>query len=387
MDPQHSAQDVVRCTLCKDAVGSMYCEFCHIHICDKCDGKHLSDKSKAHRVVSLTQFVSTLKYPKSQVIQTEEQGYTVPPAGAESSLPDRTVLEIPCLITDIATKGYRHLCNVSCLSDKEIWISGQDKTLKLFNLKGELIKSIETKSGNVPEDIAVAQSGKLVYTDYADGSINLVSDTHTQVGKKLLTEIQILIKLRGWRPRGLCSTSTGDLLVIMEKKEQTKVVRFSGSTVKQSIQWDDQGQPLYTSGNVKYLSENRNLDIYVADSRANAVVAVSAAGTLRFRYTGPPSTTRGLFPSDHTKVRFRYIEPPFTRGLFYPDHITTDSLGNILTSDGINSIHIIDQDGSFLRCFNNCSLWYPRGLSVDSRDNLFVAEYYTGHVKKIQCYK
>nr|XP_022305047.1 uncharacterized protein LOC111112040 [Crassostrea virginica]XP_022305048.1 uncharacterized protein LOC111112040 [Crassostrea virginica] len=293
-------------------------------------------------------------------IETEEQGYTVPSPGAESSPPARPLLDVPRPITDIPTTGYDSLYNVSCLSDEEIWTSGDNEIMKLYNMKGELLKSIQTKSGNNPQDIAVTRSGGLVYTDYWDSSINLLSGT----------QIQTLITLRGWRPWGLCSTSSGDLLVIMrsDDKKPTKVMRYSGSTEKQTIQRDDQGKPLYSStGYYKYLSENRNSDICVADCSARAVVVVSAAGKLRFRYTSPPSTPRESFR---------------------PYGITTDSQANILTSDNDNHrIHIIDQDGLLLRFLHNCGLQYPGGLCVDSRDNLFVAEMTTGKVKKLQYYK
>ncbi|XP_078340466.1 uncharacterized protein LOC144627378 [Crassostrea virginica] len=272
--------------------------------------------------------------------------------------PVGTLLDEPRILTDIQTE-YQYLRSVSCLSDSELWTRGYNNILRLYNLQGELLRSVQTKSGNRPWDIAVTRSGGLVYADDMDRSINLVSGT----------QIQTLITLRGWIPHCLCSTSSGDLLVNMtsDNYKQTKVVRYSGSTKKQTIQWDKQGNPLYSSGPfIKYFSENRNSDICVADYRARAVVVVSAAGEL-FGYTGPPSTLRESFR---------------------PYGITTDSQANILTSDWDNHcIHIIDQDGLFLRYIHNCGLQKPRGLCVDSRDNLFVAVVKTGKVLKLQHYK
>nr|XP_022304496.1 uncharacterized protein LOC111111678 [Crassostrea virginica] len=319
---------------------------------------------------SLSQLLITYPLIDEPTRTTEEHGSLKKTPDAVSSPPirplsDKLLSDSPRILNDIQTEfgGYGNgLYNVSCLSDEEIWTSGNNKIMKMYNLKGELLKSVQTKSGNWPHDIAVTRSGGLVYADYGDSSINLVSGT----------QIQTLFTLRGWRPQGLCSTFSGDLLVIMTSDDvkQTKVVRYSGSTQKQSIQWDDQGNPLYSSNyfnNTKYLSENRNLDICVADCVAGAVVVVSAAGKLRFRYTGPPST-----PGES----------------FRPYCITTDSQANILTSDrDKHRIHIIDQDGHFLLYIHSCGLQWPRGLCVDSQDNLFVAEVDTGKVKKIMYYK
>ena len=158
--------------------------------------------------------------------------------------------------------------------------------MKLYNLKGEVLKFVKTKSGNEPGDIhvAVIRRRGLVYADLKGSCINLVRGTQKQTGfkqlrKKSKTKILTLIILRGWIPCGLCSTSSGDLLVIARSDDdkETKVVRYSaGSKEKQSIQWDDQGKPLYSSYGIKYLSENKNLDICLADCGACAVVVVSA---------------------------------------------------------------------------------------------------------------
>ncbi|XP_062605498.1 uncharacterized protein LOC134267291 [Saccostrea cucullata] len=287
-------------------------------------------------------------------ITTEEHGYTMETPEAVSCPPVKPLLDKPELITTIDT-GYKYLNSVNCLSDEKIWTRGSDKIMKLYNIQGKLLKSIQTKSGNIPHDIAVTSSGDLVYTDENTRTVNIVKND----------QIQEVIRLQGWKPYYVCSTSSGDLLVTMYSDyKQSKVVRYSGSKEKQTIQFDSKGKPLYSFEDIKYINENRNLDICLADNRARAVVVVSHAGKLRFRYTGHPSPTKG----------------PFS-----PVGITTDSQSQILTADWDNKcIHILDQDGQFLRYIDNCDLQFPWGLCVDTRDNLFVAQFSSGIVKKIK---
>ena len=116
---------------------------------------------------------------------------------------------------------------MSCQRDSELWTCGDGKILRLYNLQDDLLRSFQTKSENTPWDIAVTRIGDLVNADYWDRSIELVRGT----------QIQTLITLRGWRPHSLCSTSSGDFLVTRASYDgkQKKAVRYSGSTVKQSI--------------------------------------------------------------------------------------------------------------------------------------------------------
>lgn len=125
-------------------------------------------------------------------------------------------LNEPRILTDIQTKGRvnNKLRCVSCLNDSEMWTCFQDKSITLYNLQGKL-KSVQTKSGNSPYDIAVTKRRDLLYSDNGNGSVTLVSDKNTT----------LLIKLSEWQPLGVCCTSSGDILVAMQctDNSQSKV--------------------------------------------------------------------------------------------------------------------------------------------------------------------
>lgn len=55
MDPRLSAQDVVRCDICKDNLVQNYCDFCHVKLCKLCIGEHISDEFDKHKIVPFQQ--------------------------------------------------------------------------------------------------------------------------------------------------------------------------------------------------------------------------------------------------------------------------------------------------------------------------------------------
>lgn len=119
------------------------------------------------------------------------------------------LLDEPRLLIDIRIhrkEQYGEFSGVSCLSNSELWTCRNDNTMRLYNLQGELLKKVKTKSGNVPFGISVTKNRDLLYTDPDDRSLNLVRNTR----------IKTLLKRQGWKPFGVCSTSSGDILVIME---------------------------------------------------------------------------------------------------------------------------------------------------------------------------
>lgn len=65
-----------------------------------------------------------------------------------------------------------------------------------------------------------------------------------------------------------------------------------------------------------------------------------------------------------------------TKGSFFPSGIATDSRSRVLTADSIQQrIHILDQDGQFLRYVEHKDLHFPRVLCMSKGGILFVTEW------------
>lgn len=75
---------------------------------------------------------------------TEEQDYSILAQGAEVSSPDRSLMDVPRVITDIKTE-YTTLYGVNCFNDAEIWTRGNDKTLQPSGGTRKLIPNLVRK--------------------------------------------------------------------------------------------------------------------------------------------------------------------------------------------------------------------------------------------------
>ncbi|XP_061187145.1 uncharacterized protein LOC133195310 [Saccostrea echinata] len=371
MNPQISAQDVMTCNLCKTTNIQMHCNVCLVSLCKACVGEHISvNESSDHKIVNLQRKKSAHPYSKYKLerkfsslsLMSDEHGHCIE---SEHNISEAVTFPVKQLLhkqkivikVNIQFKFLYGPYFLACLNDDKIWIGGADDKMYLFSIsQGKILKQIGTMSGKSPGGLVITKHGDLFYTDPIAKTINIVKEGKTDT-----------ITLQNWRPFGVCTTSSGDLLVSMhsEKDERLKVVRYSGSTEKQSIRVQERTSIYeYPVHNHYSISENRNLDICLVDINEKSVIVINKDGELRFVYNGHNPSPR---------------DNPFN-----PKGITTDSQGHILIADCDNDcVHIIDQKGTFLS-FIVCGLMSPFGLCIDANDNLFVSEMRLNQVKKIK---
>ncbi|XP_062569815.1 uncharacterized protein LOC134231865 [Saccostrea cucullata] len=277
-----------------------------------------------------------------------------------SFLSVKELLEEAKVIANIPT-NVKNLGRVACIGSDKAWISGQDKKVTCLDIHGAVQDTVTSTCDLFPDDITVTRQGELIYSDAYNRTVNIVRDGKTET---------LITTPRGWHPDGLCCTRSGDILVSMctTDKSHRKIVRYQGQRVTQEIDKDEHGDPIYQGGKYAvYVVENNNGDIVASDCNADTVVVVDRTGKVRFRYND---------------------KSPGRKESFCPGQIVTDSMGHIIVADQFNDcLHILDQNGQFLRCVDNCGLEDPYGLSVDSEGRLWVGLYHSGEVKVIQYMK
>ncbi|XP_078327170.1 uncharacterized protein LOC144623063 [Crassostrea virginica] len=266
----------------------------------------------------------------------------------------RKVLEAPSVSSVIDTgfpadKKYNNrLYDMAVTDDQKVWMGGESRELKLFDLQGHLHRIVTiTYTG-----IYICMYNKqVVYTDYYDNTVKKISDDDTVV---------TMFTTGDWSLRGITGSASGDLLVCLLKDDQSKVVRYSSTgTVLQEIQYDSQCQPLYQAA--WYIAENVNGDIIVTDGKKKIVIVVDRLGIFRYTYSGRNNDLDAC-------------------------SVATDSAGHVYVTDfNGNKIHMLDRDGRFLRyIIPEGGIKYPRAVCMIGDGEMIVGECLTGLAKRIK---
>lgn len=234
--------------------------------------------------------------------------------------------------------------DMAVTDDNKVWIGGNSRELKLFDLKG-----------NVLHTVSITGLGAYfcMYNKHLVNSavkaVKMVSDINTDV---------TMFSTNDWDPRGVTSTVSGDLLVCLSKDDLSKVVRYSSSgSMLQEIQYDS--QPLYKAAT--YITENVNGDIIVTDVKKRAVIAVDRLGILQYSYLGNNET-------------------------FLACSVAHDSLGHVIVIDyNDDKLHMPDREGQFLMyIIPEEEIEKRRGLGILDHGEMMVGECMSGIAKIIK---
>eukprot|EP00105_Crassostrea_gigas_P027580 XP_011448961.1 PREDICTED: uncharacterized protein LOC105343331 isoform X2 [Crassostrea gigas] len=258
-------------------------------------------------------------------------------------------------VREYTVPGVKNVWHISLGKPGRLWLNDRHGNLVQTDQNGNQLKRTLT-SGREEGYHTVTQDGDLIYKDLENKVINRITQNNTVI------EYQF-IKTKDWTPLSIYSSHiNGDILVGMIKGREAKVTKYNKTGEEiQNIKRDNKRKGLY--GVPHYITENINGDICTSDYKERAVVVVNKSGQHRFSYTGQ---------------RLRFL--PFS--------ICTDLLGHILVCDGIsNTVHLLDQDGQFLSLLltpEQHKIGCPRGMCVDTENNLYMGQYFT---KTVSVYK
>ena len=291
-------------------------------------------------------FVEKMQKKKISLLEKKNEFHTVS---------DRKMLEVPLVSHVIDTDfpanndNNNRLYDMAITDDKKVWIGGESNELKLFDLQGNLHRTVTI---TYPRGMYICMYKKqVVFSDPSNNTVKKVSDEGTVV---------TMFKTGDWIPSGITDSTSGDLLVCLRKDGQSKVIRYSSTgTVLQEIQYDSQCQPLYQDA--WYIAENINGNIIVTDYKKHMVIVVDRLGMFLYSYSGKDSS-------------------------FLPSVFATDSAGQIFVTDFTgDKIHMLDKDGHFISYIvPKEGIKCPSAVCMINDGDMMVGECNTGLAKRIK---
>uniref|UniRef100_K1QJY8 Uncharacterized protein n=1 Tax=Magallana gigas TaxID=29159 RepID=K1QJY8_MAGGI len=296
-----------------------YCNDCHQPMCEQCQAKHQkSPDTKNHEMVPYQQRKIQLPVEKCEDHPTKDvdmicEDCQVPDLVKEVNgyMSSTKLRNNPILFSLSNHRNIRPLAE-TIKPVPPVFTAGQCGKEDVTKLMDQLQKTEKNSYGSGFETVTL--EGDLIYAERFEQVISKITLDNTT------TE---LIKTGDWEPISVHSSRiNGDILVGMVKDGKAKVTRYDKTgTEIQNIQWDNEGQELYSKP--LYITENINSDICTSDFDKSAVVVVDKSGQHRFTYTDQGSE-------------------------FLPYGIDTDILGHILVCDfNSNKVHLLDQDGKY----------------------------------------
>lgn len=207
-----------------------------------------------------------------------------------------------------------------------------------------------------PDDISVTNQGELIYSDCNKRTINIIRTGQCKIEILITTPWDCI-------PSRMNCKRSGDILVSMFNGQKKKIIRYHGKKKLQVTENDEEEKPIFEDL-VLYLLENNNGDACASDMSAGVLVAIDMEGRVRFIYDG--SSVRKM-------------------DQFSPRNIVMDSLSQIIVTDYNNScLHILDQNGQFLKCLECHGLNKINALSLDKDGRLWAGLFESGKIKVIQ---
>ncbi|XP_048752278.1 uncharacterized protein LOC125663897 [Ostrea edulis] len=307
-----------------------------------------------------TEILSTTPFPESKDSSNDDKPDLVSAQWANVTQSDESSNLIPTLTWQKTIRlPILNSCHISCVPSNKIWVSDVSGFLHLLGLHGNVLETLQTRSGVGFH--TVTSDGVLLYTDTENKRILKVQikQTSSRVSKTSIKAVTFR-KTGNWTPLCIFSSRyTGDLLVGMLNGGRAMVMRYDcKGNEKQQIEFDNNNTALYSLP--QFVTESANLNIITSDR--TAVVAVDLNGGKRWSYSGPTKTGSG----------------------FLPTGICCDMLLNIAVVDIYsNNVYLLDRDGEFLgRLLVLGNSWIPQGLCFDEENRL-----YCGDRSRILVYK